>query len=365
MRINKTATYLQPAYYQENLDGGDLGGSAQDIESRLEAALFSGNDEAETDEDAVLEDDQEQGLPDDDDAELEEDAEVEGGELTDEEQTMASILGVDEDKLTFNEEGDVVFNALIDGESKQVSMNDLVKSYQLEGHVNNKSVALENDRKEFEQTRDKAYTALATRLDGANALIKSAEEALTQEFQDIDWNTLREIDPAEWSAQRQMFSERLAKIDQAKQSVGQATEEMTAEQAEQSQAKQQQFLQGEVNKMIANNPTWADQTVMAKEVGEIGAFLASQYGFTPEEIANSMDSRLMSLIQDAHKFRSGKTAVENKKIAANVPKFRKPGQNNSNRANLQKARNAKAQKANVRKSGGSVDSIAASIIERM
>lgn len=369
MRINKTATYLRSGYYQQFDEGSDLGGQTQDIESRLEQALF-GNDDAEADDDAALDDDQSNDLPDGDDAEADDDAEVDDdgeqqSESEDDEQTIASILGVDDDKLSYDEEGNVVFNAIIDGKSQPVSMSDLVKSYQLEGHVNNKSVALENDRRDFEQTRDKAYGELTTRLTTANRLLEMAEQNLTAEFQSIDWNGLRYTDPAEWSAQRQAFSERLGQIEAAKNQIKQSQDQVNSEQSEQDIQKQQQFIQGEVNKMIADNPSWADQSVMAKEVGEIGSFLQSEYGFSPEEIANSMDSRLMRLIQDAHKFRSGKAAVKEKKIPDNVPKFRKPGQNNSKRAQTQKARQIKAQKAAIRKSGGSVDTIAASLIDRM
>lgn len=372
MRINKTATYIRPGYYQEFVEGGDLGASAQDIESRIAETLFGGDDGTEPELDSALDDGQPQDdLPEDDDVEDEDDVDIDG-EPEDEpngedegDQTLASVLGLDDDKLAFNESGDVVFNAIIDGKAQQVSMNDLVKSYQLEGHVNNKSIALENDRKEFEQTRDKAYQELTQRLEHAEKLIEVSTQALTSEFQSIDWESLRYSDPAEWAAQRQLFQERLAQIDQAKQMIGNDKGKLTEEQQLEQQNKQQAFIEQEINKMIAHNPTWADQSVMAKEVGEIGQFLQSEFGFSPEEIANSMDSRLMRLIQMAYGAHKGTKQIKDKKIPDNVPKFRKPGQNNSNRDSINRARKAKAQKEAIRKSGGSVETIAASLIDRM
>lgn len=373
MRINKTATYLRPEYYQQFEEGSDLGGAqAQDVESRVEQALF-GSDEANTDADEVPGDDELDALSEGDDSEAEEDDadiddDTEADQETDGEDgdvTLASALGLDDDKLTYDEEGNVVFNAVIDGETKPVTINELVKSYQLEGHVNNKSIALENDRKEFEQVRDQAYNELATRLQSANALIEAATQSLTAEFQGIDWDQLRYSDPAEWAAQRQLFQERAAQIEQAKAQVGQGQQQLTEEQQQQMQQQRQQFIEGEMTKMVADNPSWSDQNVMAQEVGEIGKFLNEQYGFTPEEVANNMDARLMRLIQDARKLHSGKQSVQKKKIPDNIPKFRKPGQNNGNRASLAKAREAKARKQAIRKSGGSVDAIAAAIADRM
>ena len=51
--------------------------------------------------------------------------------------------------------------------------------------------------------------------------------------------------------------------------------------------------------MIQDNPAWKDQAVMAKEVGGVGKFLVDKYGFTPEEIANHMDARMMRMVRDA------------------------------------------------------------------
>lgn len=373
MGLNKTAIGIRRCYMNQAVDGtegGAAGGDpTQDVESRLESILFPGNDDASADDNAVLDDGQ-LVLPENNDAEAEHDAEVDGGqddqEIDDvDDQTLASVLGLEDDKLAFNEDGDVVFNAIIDGEATPVSINDLVKSYQLEGHVNNKSIALENDRKEFTQTRDKAYDELVNRLETANKLLELSQQSLVAEYQGIDWDGLRMTDPAEWAALRQQYAERLQSIDQAKSQVGQNKTGLTEEQQNEQAQKQQEFINGEIQKMIVDNPSWSDQNVMADEVGKIGQFLQSQYGFTPEEIANNMDSRLMKLIQDAQRLHSGKASVKDKKIPKNVPKFRKPGANQASRKSVNAAAKAKAQKKAIRQSGGSVDAIAASLIDRM
>ena len=131
--------------------------SAQGISSRVEDALFGEDNTAELNEnhDDVASDDEEI-LPGDDDTDSEDDDGSDGleGELTEEELTLAGYLGIDEERLIVDEEGNISFNALVDGESKAVPLSELAKSFQLQGHVNNKSIALENERKEFEEQRN-------------------------------------------------------------------------------------------------------------------------------------------------------------------------------------------------------------------
>lgn len=363
------ATFMRAYQSPESGGEGTAGGGALDVESRIAAALSGNEGDGDEGEDGAGDD----GDPDGDDPDegdnpndkSKSDPEGDDDDSEDDDSTLASMLGLSADALEYDADGNVVFNAVIDGEKQQVKMQDLVKSYQLEGHVNKKSMQLETDRREFESTRDKAYDHLASRINVANNMIGAVEQSLVQEFQGIDWNTLRATDPAEWAATRQYFSERMQWIESLKAQTGNAKAEMSAEQKQAQEQKYAAFMQGEVNKMIADNPTWRDQAVMAKEVGEVGSFLVNKYGFTPDEIANHMDARMMRMVRDAMQFANGTKSLKGKKVPDNVPKFRKPGQQNADRRDTTKARQVKAQKEAIRKSGGSVDAIAQSLIDRM
>lgn len=361
------ATFMRAYQSPETGGEGTAGGGALDVESRISAVL-SGN-EGEGDEGEGGEGDGEGEGDDDLDPDLnkqtkpEPEDDLAAGE--DDDQTLAAALGLPEDSLEYDDEGNVVFNAIIDGEATKVSMQDLVKSYQLEGHVNKKSMQLETDRREFETTRDQAYDHLTQKITVANNLIGAVEQQLLGELKGIDWDTLRATDPAEWAATRQYYTERVQWLEQMKAQTGSVQTELTAEQKKAQQDQYNAFMQGEVQKMLIDNPTWKDQAVMAKEVGEIGKFLSTKYGFTAEEIANHMDARMMRMVRDAMQFVSGKDTLKGKKVPDNIPKFRTPGQQNVNRRDTTKARQVKAQKDAIRKSGGSVDSIAASLVDRM
>lgn len=363
--MNKFLATFMRAYQSPNDgNGSDLGGGgALDIESRINAAL-SGNEGEEGSEEGGEEGGEEgDELDPTKQTQPEEELDETAGE--DDDQTLAAALGLPEDSLAYDDEGNVVFHAVIDGEKTPVKIQDLVKSYQLEGHVTKKSMKLESDRREFESSRDKAYDHLTNRINVANNLIGSVEQQIMAEFQGIDWNTLRATDPAEWAASRQYFAERMQQVEQMKSQVGSTKTELTAEQQQAQTQKYNEFMQGEMNKMIVDNPQWSDQTVMAKELGEIGQLLSTVYGFTPEEIANHMDARMMRLVRDAQAFKQGKDTLKVKKVPDNVPKFRNPGQQNISRKDTTKARQVKAQKDAIRKSGGGIDAIAASLVDRM
>ena len=340
------------------------GAPAQGVEERIAASLF-GNDGAAGNSNVVDEvvDEDDENLPTEDDTKpkgTEPEDEVIDGDVT-----LASMLGLGDDQLEYDDQNNVVFNAIIDGESHKVPVSELVKSYQLQGHVNNKSIALENDRKGFHATRDQAYGELTTRLQGLNQLIQLNEQTLLAEYNGIDWDSLRMTEPGEWAALQQQFNQRALQIQQVKDLAGQESQRLTQEQQQQQQKSLQDRAAGELQKMMADNPTWSDQTVMAKDIGEVGAFLRNQYGFTDQEIADNIDHRLMRMFKDAMAFHAGTKAITDKKIPANMPKFVKPGTGGGDRPSLQKARQVKETKQAIRKSGGSLDSVANALINRM
>lgn len=357
-----TAT-LRRIYMAPAEEGADLGGTggALDVETRISNALFLGEEGGELDNGEVVEEGGEKDLPEIDDTDpLKKIAEQNEDDLT-----LAAHLGLPEDSLEYDADGQVVFNATINGEKQQVKIQDLVKSYQLEGHINQKSMKLENDHREFVATRDKAYVELANRLNVATEMVKIAENAILAEFQSIDWDTLRATDPGEWSALRQHYAERANSLANVKQQVAGQQQGLTQEQLQAQTLEKQNFINGEIQKMIIDNPGWTDQKVMEKEVGELGKFMLDSYGFKPEEVAGVMDARLMRLMKDAYAYKSGKTGLQEKQIPKNVPKFRTQGASTAQTANLQKAREAKAQKAKIKQSGGSIDAIAAALENRM
>lgn len=341
---------------------------AQDIPSRIEEALYGGSDETELEEshDDVVSDDDE-NLPEDDDTDSEDD---DSSELVDEEETeeesdlsLAGYLGLDDEKIAVKDDGSVVFNAVIDGESKEVPLTELAKSYQLQGHVNNKSIALQNERKEFENQRNVIANDFQQKLNNVNEMTKALEEQLLGDFERIDWDRLRVENPAEWTALRQEYSDKAQSLQKIQDRAKGESDKVLSEKQQALQQGQAKYMQDQLNKMVEANPTWSDKEVLVSETNKLKSFLSDSYGFSDEDIALVTDHRLIGLIQDAKSFRDGKKSVETK-IVKKVPKFQKPGAVKTNAKTLAKARSVKANKQALKRDG-SLANAAKSIIDRM
>jgi hypothetical protein len=337
--------------------------SAQDVQARIESSLYPEDEVVEDAQQEPIEEEVDEVSDDDDDLPEDDDSEAEDDEGSDD-YTLAKYLGVDEDRIKVNEDGSVSMVAVIDGKSQDVPLSELAKSYQLQGHVNNKSIAFEKERKEFEGNKEKALQELQTRIQGVNTLHQMAEDKLVSEYNNIDWDKLRRENPSEWSALRQEYTERAQEIQHAQSLAGQEAQRLQQEQQMKFQEQQQQRMQTEFTKMLENNPQWVDDGVRKQELDSMKSFLSSSYNFGEEDMQHVTDHRLVSLIQDAMKYRNGAKAGQ-EKIVKKVPKFQKPGAQKSQSASLAKARNVKAKRAAVKQSNGGIRDVASLIEDRM
>jgi len=338
--------------------------SMQEVTNTLEARLFgtSGGEPIATDDNEVLDDAEE--LPDNDDSDSEEDdgSDDVADDDSNQEMSLADYLGVDEDRIIVDKDG-VFINAIIDGETKKVPLKELAMSYQLQGHVNNKSIALENERKEFEAIQQQTIALMSQKVDGLNGLSQLLESELVSEFQSIDWDRLRVENPAEWTALRQDYAERAQKVQRAQQLIHEEGLRLRDQQLAEQQWMHQQRLSQELSLMIQKNPEWVDESKRTQAQVGMRNFLTSTYNFTEQDMQYVTDHRLVQLIQDAKAYREGLKGVATKQ-QKQVPKFSKPGFAKDNAASLTKARDVKAKRSAVKKSGH-INDVANLLIDRM
>jgi len=341
--------------------------TAQDVTSRIEQAIYSEPESVEPEEkiEEVVSEDDLTDLPEDDDTDSIDDEGSEDLEAIAQEEdlSLADYLGVDEDKIKVSEDGTVSYLATVDGEAQEVSLKELAKSFQLQGHVNNKSIAIENDRKQFEEQRNVALGELKTRVEGLDALGKVLEQQLVQEYDSIDWDRLRAENPSEWSAMRQEFSERAQKVQQSQQLIIEEGQRAVTEEQGKIQTLHANHMQQEFQKMVEGNPTWTDEKVRDADLLDMRNFVSEAYGFTDQDLQAVTDHRLVKLIQDAKAFRQGSKSAESKKQKI-VPKFQKPGASKDRSAQTAKARGVKAKRDAVRKTGH-INDVASLIEDRM
>jgi hypothetical protein len=255
--------------------------------------------------------------------------EIEESELPDNEDeegdtTWSKVLGVPEDKVVLDDEGDFAgFKIKVDGKVEVVPASDLIAGYQNNKSNTQKSKALAEERKQLETKKQEVLQEYGTKIKDAEALTTYLESALVKEYQGIDWNSLRYQNPGEYAALVQDYNIRVDEI----QKIKTATETVKQQEQEKYQQefgqKTQAYIQEQVQQAIEKHPEWQDTKKFKAALGDMQNFVTETYGFSPAEFADVKDARILDLILDAKKYRAGKTIAE-KKLAKPVAKFQKP-----------------------------------------
>lgn len=185
----------------------------------------------------------------------------------------------------------------IDGKTSQVKLADVVKSYQLEGHVQQKSQAVAEQQRQLEAERQQAQAFVAQQLTAAQALGQLAQQELLGQYRNINWQQLRTDNPAEWVALQTEFNQRNAAIQQHLAQINEA-------QRVQSMQQQEQLVRAlpvEQEKMYAARPEWRDPAKFQQARAQMSA-TAKQVGFSDAEISQVFDHRYLVILDKAARY---------------------------------------------------------------
>jgi hypothetical protein len=185
----------------------------------------------------------------------------------------------------------------IDGETKLVPLQDVLKSYQLEGHVNNKSIELSNQQRAFEAERTQAQAVYNQQLQHAQTLGARAYQQLMGEYASINWDQLRVTDPIQWAVSNQEFQQRNAAIQQHLQQVAQAQQAET----QRVDQERQKALPVEREKMLTARQEWRDETKF-KAAREQIISQGKTLGFSDAELGAITDHRYMLALDKAARY---------------------------------------------------------------
>jgi hypothetical protein len=160
-------------------------------------------------------------------AEAETEVETEGDvpEQADEPQLttsdLAKVLGVDEDVLDSDEEGNLFIRTKIDGQEGRAKFEDFLKVYQLQGHIDNKAREVAEQQRMAQEAIAQQQQAISQRMQYVEDMANLAYQTLLQDSQTVDWAALARDDPAEYVARQHEFNARKGQIDQMMQAVQQ------------------------------------------------------------------------------------------------------------------------------------------------
>lgn len=224
-------------------------------------------------------DDPETGEGDDPDAELtdeEKAAALEAQEAADEEAVEAAKIKAAKDA---GEEVEQVYTVKVDGKEFEVTETELLAGFQRQQDYTQKTQTLAEQRREFEQKRTAELTELK------NAL---AYYALP---------TAKEPNPEDFANKPDQFMEAYGQWRHKAAHQAEASQILEAITADEK-ARTKQREAGLLEKAI---PEWADKTTRTTEFASMVECGSERYGFTPEEIAQVTDHRLLLLLRDAAK----------------------------------------------------------------
>lgn len=194
--------------------------------------------------------------------------------------------------------------AKIDGVEQDVPFSDVLASYQLQGHVNNKSVELSNQRTALEQERNAARTLFAQQLQQNQNLGNVAMQMLNHDFNRIDWNALRVQNPAEFAALQAEFQQRQQGIQQY---IG-ALNQQAQQAAQQQQESMRAAITQEHEKLMAAVPEWRNAESFTKDKQAMTKY-ATSLGFQQAELDQIFDHRYMRVLHDAARYQELQAAA--------------------------------------------------------
>lgn len=226
-------------------------------------------------------------------------------------EALAHELGLDGDRLTLSEDGDVLVKLKVNGKDQTVDLKEAIAGTQFSKANDEKARILAEERKTFESERQQVAQAYQAQIQQMQGLGEMLQQKLNQEFQSIDWERLRVTDPAEWTAKQVEFQQRNEELHQAGQMVGARMREQQAQMERFEAEERQNILASERKLMIESNPEWSDEARMKSDLTEIIEYARSS-GFTDDELSEVILSRHVNTLKKAMLYDKGKTVAEKK-----------------------------------------------------
>jgi len=240
------------------------------------------------------------------------------------------------------------------GEEKDVTLEDLVKSYQLGADYTKKTQEIAEQRKAIEAERSAIEESRQLR-DAYAQRLQAIEQFLSQQQSEDDLESLKETDPIGYAV-------KVAELSQKeKQLYAVRAEQQRLAQQQQAEYQQnlQRFVQTEMAKLSQALPEFTDPEKGQSIRSDLRKF-ATSIGYSDEELSQVYDSRHVQVLYKAmqyDKLMQSKPQITKKVNEA--PKMLKPG---VAKAKSSEADALKKEKARLRTSGRVAD--AAAIFER-
>ena len=231
----------------------------------------------------------------------------------------------DEDDSEVEDEEEVeeeqTFTVKAAGEEKEVTLDELKKSYQLGSDYTKKTQEIAEQRKVIE-TEAKAIIEARQVRDDYSQRLQAVEQFLvgSNDSQE-DLAGMKENDPIGYAVKVAEMTEKKEQLQQ----VHAEQQRIAQEQNSDRSAQMQKYVAAEAEKLAQSLPEFSDKVKGEQTRNEIRNY-GKKLGFTDEELSSVYDSRHVLVLHKAaqyDKLMAGKAGV--KKKVANAPKTIKGG----------------------------------------
>ena len=277
-----------------------------DMESAAEGLLYDTSKEAETETDEATLDDAPELEEVEEESEEQDVSEAEEDDAEDADEFEAD----DEDDDTEESEGDEqprLFTVKVDGEEKQVTLDDLTRSYSGQSYIQKGMQEAAELRKQVEAN----YTALqAEQQKFVETVQKLQESGLKAPPQKPDAKLL-ETDPIGYMQENARYEAEYADYTAQQRQIEEVSQRNTAMQKQ----AQQVHLQEQAQRLQQAIPEFANPETAAPLKEKLLKTGTEAYGYSTDEMSQLTDARAVQVLMDAMRWRelqSGKVEAKKK-----------------------------------------------------
>lgn len=282
----------------------------------------------------------------------------EGQETQDTDVTWASALGLSDDDIVLDEEGNL--KGIKVGE-ESIPFSELKNGYQFSKANTQRAQQLAEDRKQLEQVKQTVTTEYTKKLQDVHKLTELLTSKFLDDYNSIDWQRLREEKPGEYAALLRDYDAKKLELQSIFSAIDSEQSELSSQQLSEQHANRTQYLEHQARKAIEKNPEWTDVNKFKSAMADMTSFVGEAYGFTAEEFSSVYDARLLELIKDAMAYRKG-SQIAKEKLSQPVPKFQKSGVQAKKPTKLNALVNKAKTTKGYQKKNAEVDAVAALLL---
>ena len=295
-----------------------LGGSVTEAQEALLSLLEPEEETPETEEAQPTE--EEESTEETQDESLEEEPEEEE-EPEGEEESEEPDEGAEEEFL---------YAVKVDGEEQEVTLDELMKGYSRQSDYTKKTQELSEGRKAIEhlygQYTSEINALQQERQQYVGALSQVVQNSLSglEQYNNIDWETLRQDDPIEYLSKRDEISQMQAQL-QANQAQMQQAQAQHAQAAQQQRGQRsQQVAEYHLTQLEEKLPEWKNPDKKTKIWNEAREYALSQ-GYSDNEFDGLLDHRHLLVLRKASMYDALQNSDVKSKKLKNKPNVVRPG----------------------------------------